>query len=321
MTTELDWRTASEDDVPGILETMQLALGESPLLRRTPSLWHWKHTENPFGPSIVLVAVAGDGTIAGVRAFMRWELETGTGQTIKCVRPVDTATHPSFTRRGIFRSLTMKAIDVARDEGVDLIFNTPNEKSAPGYLKMSWQHVSWIGAQVRIRVGPAVSPDPDKRPAIETVSPDALAASTIPTPPPLTPHDNAMRTPRSEEYIAWRFSRHPYASYGWVPGDGSNGLVVRASVRNGRSELVAADILGPPDRTPIVNAARGTRARYVAGWFSPGTPKRAAAIRGGLLPVPGIKALRLVAMKITDFGIDPFSLGSWDLSTSDLELL
>ena len=34
-------------------------------------------------------------------------------------------------------------------DGVDLVFNTPNEKSGAGYLTMGWKKVGPIGAMVR----------------------------------------------------------------------------------------------------------------------------------------------------------------------------
>lgn len=316
----LEFRAATDDDLLGILETLRLALGETPLLQRTPDLWNWKHEVNPFGRSITLVAVSRDGSIAGVRALMRWEIQHGN-ETISCARPVDTATHPAFTRQGIFRTLTASALEVAGELGVGLVFNTPNEKSAPGYLKMGWQHVGWIGAQVRPRLGPAVAPDPEERPSIDALAPGALPPSAIPARESPASDRDAMHTPRRPAYINWRFVQHPYASYGWVPGKHDNGLVIRASERRGRSELVATDLLGSPEPSPVIAAARMSQARYLAGWFSPRSPKRRAAIRGGLLPVPGLKTLRLVALQLGDLPCDPFDLASWDLSTSDLELL
>lgn len=317
---DVEIRAATEQDVPGILTTMRLALGETPLLQRTPELWHWKHTKNPFGPSISLIAATRDGTVAGVRAFMRWELADGKGGTIRCVRPVDTATHPEFTRRGIFRTLTMTAVDIARDGGVDLVFNTPNEQSAPGYLKMGWKHVSWIGAQIRPRIGRSLPPTPGQPPRIERLLPSARPPLGIEASVEDSP-ERALHTPRSGDYLRWRFTAHPHASYGWMPGDLGGGLVVRASERRGRSELVVSDLFGVPSPSLFRTVAREGRARYLAGWFSPGSPKRKASIRGGLIPVPGLKALRLVALPLAQLNTDPFDLSSWSLSTSDLELL
>jgi GNAT superfamily N-acetyltransferase len=167
-------RAAADNDIPAILDTLRAALGESPVLRRTPELWAWKHVLNPFGPSFVFVAVAGGGRIAGVRAMMRWRLVTPDGDVLTCVRPVDTATHPQYERRGIFRRLTMTALDAARAEGVHLVFNTPNDKSGPGYLRMGWEEVGQIGVLVRPRFGRAVRPDTSQPPSIASWAPGAV---------------------------------------------------------------------------------------------------------------------------------------------------
>ncbi|MFZ0625838.1 MAG: hypothetical protein WAN34_05020, partial [Acidimicrobiia bacterium] len=96
--------------------------------------------------------------------------------------------------------------------------------------------------------------------------------------------------------------------------------VVRAGVRSGRTELVLADLLGEPDSRVIREVARRSRAAYVGGFFSKG-PERGAAIRAGLIPVPGLHTLRLVARPLTELDFDVFDIDSWDLAVSDLELL
>lgn len=316
---EVTIRTAETYDLPGILETLKAALGETPLLRRTPELWAWKHTKNPFGPSIVLVAAAGS-RIAGVRAMMRWRLRTTSGETLECLRPVDTATHPDFARRGIFRELTMTALEIAGDQGVHLVFNTPNPKSAPGYLKMGWRHVAWLGAMVRPRLGRAVTPVPGEVPFLPRVAPAVASIEEMPTALPER-DPRGMRTPRPPDYLAWRFRAHPTARYGWVADSEDGGLVTRASARNGRTELVVSDLLGIARPRVIGSAARGAQVRYLAGWFSPKTPERSIAIKGGMIPVPGLRSLRLVALPLADLDFDVHDLSSWDLATSDLELL
>jgi hypothetical protein len=45
-------------------------------------------------------------------------------------------------------ALTRAAIEEVRDQA-QLIFNTPNEKSRPGYLKMGWKEVGRISPWVR----------------------------------------------------------------------------------------------------------------------------------------------------------------------------
>ena len=65
------------------------------------------------------------------------------------VRAVDTATDPEFQGRGIFTRLTLEALDELAADGVDFVFNTPNARSRPGYLKMGWQVVGRLAAAVR----------------------------------------------------------------------------------------------------------------------------------------------------------------------------
>ena len=316
--SEVRIRPARDDDLPGILDTLRAALGETPLLRRTPELWAWKHSLNPFGESIVFIAEK-QGRVAGVRAMMRWQMLTPGGGLLGCLRAVDTATHPEFERQGIFRRLTNTVLEVARSEGVHLVFNTPNDKSASGYLSMGWQEVGPIGVLIRPRFGRALKAEPDLVPSIGEWAPRAQ-----PVPASSLPDDRSasgFRTPRSAEYMTWRFLSHPTASYGWIPDDNRAGLVARAGARSRRSELVVSDLLGSPTPRVIGSAAKTSRARYLAGWFSAGSPERRIAVRGGMIPVPGVTPLRLVALPLTELPLDVHDLGSWDLSTSDLELL
>lgn len=316
MADTITTRELEEGDVVSVLDLLRASLGEPPLLRRTPELFAWKHFDNPFGRSIAVLAEADD-RIVGLRAFMRWDLLTMQGSTIRCVRAVDTATHPEYQRRGIFRRLTEEALELAVAKDVDLVFNTPNEKSGAGYLSMGWKEVGTIGAMARPsprlmtdrRPGPVTEPERflvDPQPAL----PLAVADRT----------PRGLRTPRTDAYLRWRFGSHPSARYFRVDS-GDATAVVRPNVRRERRELVVADVFGPRPAAAIRAAARRSRAGYVAAWFSPGSPERVAAVRSGLVPVPGVTALTLMAKPLRDLEVDVTSMASWDLAISDLELL
>lgn len=311
MTLTIDVREATAADVPEILDVLRAALGEPPGLQRTEALWNWKHVDNPFGESIVLVAEGG-GRIAGVRAFMRWNLTTPQGETVRCVRAVDTATHPDFHRRGIFRTLTLAAVEAAAADGVHLVFNTPNAKSGAGYLKMGWSEVG----PIRVMVGPswrAIPPTPESDAALID------APTGGPRGPVRDREPRGLRTARTAEYVHWRFSAHPTARYRTVEGDDSC-VVLRENRRFGRSELVVSELLGPRPHLPLREARRMSRAAYLIGSFAPSTPERRAALRAGLIPVPRVQAMLLVARPLADIG-PVTDLASWDLTLGDLELL
>ena len=309
-------RLFTDDDLPAVLDLLRNALGETPSLQRTPELFAWKHIDNPFGRSLMLVSHAGP-TITGFRAFMRWELRTPDGRTLRCVRAVDTATHPDFRRMGIFKQLTLAAIDAATDDGVHLIFNTPNPRSGAGYLKMGWSEVG--------KLAPLASPatgflrrggNPEELP-----NPSDFIAPVVPVGTRMTPDREplGLRTPRSPEYHTWRFRSHPTARYVQVDrGDAT--AIARLAFRGTRRELLVSDVYGDGMRQAINRCRSTARTSYIGAFFSKGSPERAAATRAGLVTVPRT-GLTLMARPLRDLGIDVTRASMWDLSLSDLELL
>ena len=139
-------RKATERDVPAIVELLKLSLGED-LLPKSEAFWNWKHNQNPFGESPVFVQEDG-GRIVGVRAFMQWRW-IQKGKIYKALRAVDTATHPDYQGKGIFKKLTLGLVDESIKDGYDFIYNTPNSSSMPGYLKMGWQTLGKPSIRIR----------------------------------------------------------------------------------------------------------------------------------------------------------------------------
>lgn len=315
MAEDITIRRYEEKDLPGVLELLRVALGESPLLERTNEWFSWKHQDNPFGPSISLVAEA-DGRLVGLRAFMRWHLRLADGDLLRCVRAVDTATHPSYQRRGIFRNLTMAGLAIAEEEGIDLVFNTPNPKSKAGYLTMGWTEVGPIGVLARphpLRLGRTSGdrlPEPD-----ELINGDPPHFEGLVDRAPL-----GLRTDRNPDYFRWRFSQHPTARYLRI--DAGNGTaVVRPNYRAGRRELIISELLGPSTRKAVRRVIRTSRAGYEVAWFTAGSPERRAAVTAGMIPLPWLTALTLVARPLRRLPVDVTQMDSWDLALGDLELL
>jgi GNAT superfamily N-acetyltransferase len=305
-------RELADSDLDEVLDLMRISLGETALLQRTSELFAWKHFANPFGRSITLVAEA-DRRIVGLRTFMRWHLDTVDSGRLRCVRAVDTATHPDYQRMGIFRRLTEEAVEVARAEGVDMVFNTPNERSKPGYLKMGWNEVGPIGAMVRPSFGLLRRGRGGDDPYVRTSSPFRAPPSYVDRPA------RGLRTPRTSEYLDWRFASHPTARYDSFTSLGGT-AVVRPNLRNGRRELVVADLLGSPS-SAMKTVRREIRSAYAATWFSKGSPEWRAAKRAGFVTVPGVAALTLVMRPLHELSPDLRSLRAWDVAVSDLELL
>lgn len=141
-------RPSTPNDISQIINLLKRSLGES-LMPKSEAYWKWKHIDNPFGPSPILVAEEG-GELIGVRAFLRWRWQKN-GQVYEAIRAVDTATHPSYQGKGVFKKLTLELLKQCKNEGVDLVFNTPNLQSKPGYLKMAWEETGKLPVKVSIK--------------------------------------------------------------------------------------------------------------------------------------------------------------------------
>jgi N-acetylglutamate synthase-like GNAT family acetyltransferase len=144
----MEIRPSNNSDIPNIIKLLKSSLGES-LMPKSEAYWQWKHIDNPFGASPVWVAEEGN-QIIGVRAFMQWNWQKGD-TVYKAIRAVDTATDPAHQGKGIFKKLTLGLLEQCEQEGIDLVYNTPNKQSKPGYLKMGWEEVGKLPIQISIK--------------------------------------------------------------------------------------------------------------------------------------------------------------------------
>lgn len=207
---------ATDTDIPAIVELLKISLGET-LMPKSERYWRWKHVENPFGPSPVFLCWEGS-TLIGVRAFMRWEW-VRNGKIYRTVRAVDTATHPDHQGKGIFRKLTLALVDQCKEAGDQFVFNTPNEKSRPGYLKMGWMEAGKLPVHFTVRrpVGVLTSLLGKKIPSFENESSDILAIlGSTDVPALLHEHHQRIKqflTNTTPEYLKWRYADVPVVKY------------------------------------------------------------------------------------------------------------
>ena len=144
----MEIRVSKPPDIPAIVNLLKLSLGET-LMPKSVKYWQWKHIDNPFGQSPVLLAFEA-GELVGVRAFMCWQWIRQENKIVS-VRAVDTATHPQHQGKGIFKKLTLELVEQCKLEQVNFVFNTPNKQSKPGYLKMGWQEAGRLPIRFRIK--------------------------------------------------------------------------------------------------------------------------------------------------------------------------
>lgn len=326
------YRPGDEDQV---LTLLSRALGLGPTGARTADFFRWKHLDNPFGPSLMLVGER-DGRIIGLRAFLRWRFVAG-GRIVRAVRAVDTATDPDHQGQGVFSRLTREALAAVRDEA-DLVFNTPNRRSLPGYLKMGWSVVGRIPVFVRV-VRPLrfVSRLHSGRPA------GSGALASVAAPPasevlaqasaiqPLlehmaTTHREQLTTPRDLRYLQWRYGQAPgldYRALACQAGGKVSGVVIfRVRPRGRLVEATVSELLvRPGDRGTASRLLGLVRAAadvdHLTARFQPALAPRVA--HAGFIRAPG--GMLLVTNPLRGgLGPDPTDLRSWALSLGDLEV-
>jgi GNAT superfamily N-acetyltransferase len=319
-------RRATDDDDEKVLSLLASTLGWRDDERHR-DLFLWKHRRNPFGASPAWVAEDRDG-IVGFRALMRWEFLVD-GVTVRAVRAVDTATHPRAQGRGVFRTLTMRGVEEMTADGVSWIFNTPNAKSAPGYLRMGWRKVGKLPAAIRPRRLTALPGLLSARSAADLwslpTSAGEDAASVLVETERIEEllalcrsYGGGIRTRLDAAYLLWRFGRNP-VGYRVLFGGSTlrDGVVIfRVRRRGNLREALIAEVLDP--RLPSAHR----RSHLVAG-VGKACGADYAVLLGrsrprGWLPVPG--GGPLLTWRPLKCSQEMPELDEWVLSTGDIEL-
>jgi GNAT superfamily N-acetyltransferase len=337
--TDLAIRPYRDDDEAEVLDLVRGSLGGGPAGERPPEYFRWKHLENVFGRSFMIVAES-EGRIIGFRALMRWRFEVD-GRTFEAVRPVDTVTHPDFRGRGVFSRLTRTALDLLHED-VDLVFNTPNPNSLPGYVKMGWQVVGQVPVWIRLshparfvawklRRGRSEGAGPSERPSVVApTAAEALSDATRVTDliDRSTVASGRFSTPKSVDYLRWRYGSAPLLGYHAVTlerrGELAGMCFFRLRAEGPLWGASIADLLVAPGdldtaRSLLVAARRAADVSYLAATFPSATTAARAYRRLTTLRAP--RGLTLVANPLTaDLRPDPLDLSSWALSTGDVEV-
>ena len=321
-------RSATTDDEAQVLDLAARTLGWGPE-PRWAQLFRWKHDENPFGTSPRWVAV-DDRRVVGFRVLLRWQFLDRSGHVHRAVRAVDTATDPDHQGQGIFTRLTMAALGDLAADGTDFAFNTPNDQSRPGYLKMGWQVLGRpsvmalpAGPSALARLGGARTaaalwsePVSAGRPAPEALA-DPAAEWLVDH---LAPGPGALGTDRSLAFLRWRHGLADlhYRALG-LGADAAEGLALFRVRRRGTArEATVTEVLVPAGadagrrrRRLLRLVARRSGADYALVGADP-------ALRGA----PAVPLLQLGPVltwrAVTE--ASPPALDQWQLTMGDLEL-
>lgn len=319
---DLEVRRAVPSDDTEVTPLLQVTLGKDndP---NYPAFLRWKHRENAFGESAAWVALH-EGRIVGYRTLLRWRFVNDVGRKVTAVRAVDTATHPDFQGLGIFRALTVRGVGELTLAGEGIVFNTPNDQSRPGYLKMGWSTVKRLPVGV-LPAGPkSLAKMVNSRvPAAlwseqTDVGIDAAELGNASFASGLLEHEpkKGFRTDRTPEYLAWRTSFAPLRYRVLLADDrdpSRGGVVFRLRRRGDTIEAAIVEQLVPDWRTG---------ARLVREILSLSGADYAIGLRtapdAGLIPLPIPRTGPLLITR--PLAMAPPRPSEWTLSLLDVEL-
>ncbi|WP_116106159.1 GNAT family N-acetyltransferase [Lewinella sp. IMCC34191] len=316
-----------EEHLERVVELFLLSLGDEGGVP-TPEYWTWKHLDNPFGASPTLLMMDGEKRVVGIRAFMAWKWVQG-GREYQAYRCVDTATHPDYRGKGIFKQLTLDLLHRLGPERAQFIFNTPNEMSKPGYLKMGWEEAGKVPLYLRPVVAGLMDADfrPNPAHAVDRSLDEQKLSRLIHDFYRLT--DGFLSTVYTPEYFRWRYADIPdltYYRYGMNEGVPGALCYYRLKLTGKIRELRITDLLyRDTDQLHRLLSQLGGVASDVGATaisvLRPAGLGGGGLLRHGFLPFPP-RALSLTKRRI---GTDPIydnlnPDASWNLSSGAVEL-
>lgn len=331
-------RLYEADDEVGVIELLQAAFGRWPqTIEGLPAaeFFRWKHLENPFGQSVMLVAADEDGEVQGFISYLRWRLRTPSAD-FEALRVVDLAVRPGSRRRGLF-------VDLGREgpshfpEEIALTFSIPNRLAKPGgsklgptevgalrrYLRPRHGALGWIAlGAARLRREEGGEPAVEAMPASEALGDEGVAELL----PGSEASDQRLCTAKDLEYLRWRYGSLVRYRAIRVERDGRlAGLAIFRLRRWGRlwvsvvCELLEAPGEGRLARSMLKQVARASRADCLLCHFPSGSAARRAAARSLFVRLP--RPQPLLVRQIGPVAPDPLSFDSWALGYGDVDLL
>lgn len=319
--TELIIKEGKREDIEAIISLQKLSLGEG-AIPRSEAFWNWKHVDNPFGASPVILAWHRDQLVA-MRAFMNWQWKMD-GHTFQALRAVDTATHPDWQGKGLFKKLTLQMIEAQKLNQKDFIFNTPNKQSLPGYLKMGWLELAQPDISIRIgslkgflnsnQLNLVTKPEWD----LQNINWNELDKWLAKQPA------EGIHTPKNSHYLKWRYIQIPEFKYfGFFTTTNGGGLLIgRIKLTSKLPELRITELMGA--NTSYIKSELKKMIRY----YSPAFISTMIGLdqkgqfplkNTGFIKIPNLGP-KVTLRKINNIPNEMLFKKSWSWTTGDMEL-
>lgn len=328
----IHFREGTGADRDAILELRRLAFRDEDIEKPHADFWEWQFVDGYAGPGRFFVAESAD-TIVGHFAFVP-QTYAARGEDIRGALACDVMTHPDFRRQRVFSRLAAFAADRLKDDFRIITAFQIREQVLPGMVSGGWTAATETEVLLKPLSLRGIARDLGLPfgAAIRDTPPDRIASIR-----PLTPRDldqvdaflstDAVRQPRTAEFLSWRYGRNPYWSYqqdGFFEGEKLLAFVVhRETELKGLRTLAIAEAGGDARhlRPMIMHACKHGRQRNLAvaaSLMSREHPAYRALRRSGFFPGP--HRFRLL-LQVFDERLRWMHQAPWSLSWGDTDHL
>lgn len=143
-------REARPEDQAAVIACMRTVFEETQgrkLQQFDEKLWRWQYLDAPRG-ALVVVAES-EGELCGYYHCLLLELEF-LGEQVLGAMVQDVGTLAAFRRRGIFKAMGARALELLRERDVRFAYTFPNSRSMPSFLRNhQYQEVERVRLYVR----------------------------------------------------------------------------------------------------------------------------------------------------------------------------
>lgn len=355
----MEVRRANVSDRNMAVGLMRYAFGDSGPADQKAARWEWLFSRNSGDHRYFYLVAETDGAFVAQYATLPTRMQHAD-QSLLGLLSLDTATHPSFEKKGLFTKLALRLYLESSAE-CPLIYGFPNGNSAPGfYRRLDWRPISPFPLLVRPLGGLHRTVSPGRRAAAILLDLAATPVMAIWDRAVLTSDRDVVRfadfgewadeiwrsnsprfgtcAVRDRAFLQWRFVESPfeYERFAVIRGREVLGFAVLAITKTSRAtvvHLMEVMTMDPDDRvsaakliSACLQQAKKCQAAMIDTIATTRHPHRSVFRRFGFFAVPP----RLVGARSFGFRVNGAlkgdaeqltSANAWYVSGADLDFV
>jgi len=122
-----------ESDIPGVMD-LRLRVKELGVPEKNnPDFWRWENFQNPYGPTMAMIALTGEEVISHIALLPRrlWV----NGKSYSCCMALESMTDRRFRAKGLFPRLWFELKPRHQAKEISILFGFPNRYARPIFHK------------------------------------------------------------------------------------------------------------------------------------------------------------------------------------------